>query len=294
MASEGSGPPRGLSVVMPAFNEELGIEGAVAGVRDVLVRVEGPSEILVVDDGSTDATAARAARAGARVLSLPENGGYGGALKFGIASARYDRIAIIDADGTYPPDAIPELLAAGDRYAMVVGARIGESVSIPWARRPAKWVLTRLASYLAGRPIPDLNSGLRVMDRTLVERFEHLLPSGFSFTTTLTLAALCSGKLVAYRPISYYERVGASKIRSTHALEFLLLVLRTVVYFNPLKVFLPLGAVFFGGGLAKFGYDLVIGNLSESALLGFLGGALLWAVGLLSDQISRLALRGGR
>ena len=106
------------------------------------------------------------------------------------------------------------------------------------------------------------------------------------------MAAICSDQLVHFHPIEYYEREGQSKIRPVHALDFLLLVLRTVVYFNPLKVFLPLGAFLFLIGLAKFAYDLVIGNLSETALLGFLGAAIVWAVGLLSDQISRLALRG--
>jgi hypothetical protein len=188
---------------------------------------------------------------------------------------------------------IPELLACLDDYDMVVGARVRPGAAVPRLRRPAKWLLTRLASYLAGRPIPDLNSGLRVLRRDVVERFAHLLPTGFSFTTTITLAVLCSGGQVRYQPVDYRERVGVSKIRPVHAFEFLMLVLRTVVYFNPLKVFLPLGALLFAGGLAKFAYDLVIGNFSETALLGFLGGALVWAVGLLSDQIARLALGRG-
>jgi glycosyltransferase involved in cell wall biosynthesis len=294
MASEPLPRDRGVSVVIPAFNEQGAVGAAVADVKAVLASCDADWEIIVVDDGSTDATAERAERAGARLISLPENRGYGAALKTGIANARHDRIVITDADGTYPADVLPELLAHADSYDMVVGARMGENVAIPLLRRPAKWLLGRLASYLAGRSIPDLNSGLRVIDRALVERFAHVLPSGFSFTTTITLAALCNDRLVFYHPIEYYERVGESKIRPTHAAEFLLLVLRTTVYFNPLKVFLPLGAIFFLGGFAKFVYDLVIGNLSETALLGFLGAALLWAVGLLSDQIARVGLRGSR
>jgi glycosyltransferase involved in cell wall biosynthesis len=290
----GEGPPmmRGVSVVVPAYNEERAIERCLDELRTELASVDRDCELIVVDDGSSDRTRQLAEKAGARVIALPENRGYGAALKAGVAAARYDTIAITDADGTYPASALPELLALADRYDMVVGARTGANVAHPLLRRPAKWVLRRLASYLAGRRIPDLNSGLRVMNRRLIERFEHLLPSGFSFTTTITLAALCSDQLVTYHPIDYRERIGDSKIRPTHALEFLLLVLRTVVYFNPLKVFLPLGAVFVLGGSAKFVYDLVIGNLSETALLGFLGGALLWAVGLLSDQIARVGLRG--
>ncbi len=283
----------GVSIVIPAFNEE----GAVAdGVREVLAvmeRVGVDFELVVVDDGSEDRTAEQAEQAGARVVSLPENQGYGAALKAGINRTQYDVIVITDADGTYPADSIPVLLDELDEYDMVVGARVGEHVAIPLARRPAKWFLRRLASYLAGREIPDLNSGLRVMRRTLVKRFEHLLPSGFSFTTTITLASLCSGSLVRYSPIDYRKRIGDSKIRPTHAVEFLLLILRTIVYFNPLKVFIPLGAVFFAGGSAKFVYDLYIGNLSESAIMGFMGAAILWAVGLLSDQISRIGLRPG-
>jgi hypothetical protein len=129
------------------------------------------------------------------------------------------------------------------------------------------------------------------MRKSLVKRFEHLLPAGFSFTTTITLASLCSGSLVRYSPIDYRVRIGESKIRPGHAIEFLLLILRTIVYFNPLKVFIPVGGLFFFLGLVKFFYDLRLGNFSETALLGFLGAAILWAVGLLSDQISRIGLR---
>lgn len=283
----------GVSIVIPAFNEEGAID---EGVRDVLAVMEKsgiPFELVVVDDGSADRTAELAEAAGARVVSLPENQGYGAALKAGINRTRHDIIVITDADGTYPAEQIPVLLGELGEYDMVVGARIGANVAIPMVRRPAKWFLRKLASYLAGREIPDLNSGLRVMRRSLVKRFEHLLPSGFSFTTTITLASLCSGSLVRYSPIDYHERIGESKIRPTHAIEFLLLILRTIVYFNPLKVFIPLGAVFFIGGSGKFIYDMYIGNLSESALMGFLGAAILWAVGLLSDQISRIGLRPG-
>jgi hypothetical protein len=173
---------------------------------------------------------------------------------------------------------------------MVVGARVGDDVHIPGARRPAKWLLRRLASYLAGQRIPDLNSGLRVVRRRLVERFDHLLPSGFSFTTSITLAALCSDTLVHYHPINYRPRVGRSKVRALHAFEFLMLILRTVVFFNPLKVFLPLGGVLFLVGFGKFLWDLFIGDFSDTVVMGFLGAVIVWSVGLLSDQISRVAL----
>jgi glycosyltransferase involved in cell wall biosynthesis len=284
----------GVSVVVPAYNEEAAIDAAIRELRGVLATLECESELIVVNDGSTDRTLELARAAGATVLDLPENRGYGAALKAGIRAAKFETIVITDADGTYPAEEIPALLDRADRYDMVVGARTGANVAIPFARRPAKWLLTRLASYLAGCSIPDLNSGLRVLKRRHVRRFEHVLPSGFSFTTSITLASLCSDLLVAYHPIDYRERTGQSKIRPTHAIEFAILILRTIVYFNPLKVFLPLGAFFFFGGAVKFVYDLFIGNLSETAVLGFLGGIMIWAVGLLSDQIARTGLGGGR
>jgi hypothetical protein len=173
---------------------------------------------------------------------------------------------------------------------MVVGARIGQNVNIPLQRRPAKWVLAKLSGYLAEQPIPDLNSGLRVLKRDLVRKYEHLLPDGFSFTTTITLALLCNHYRVHYHTINYAKRVGASKIRPAHAYQFLMLILRTVVYFNPLRVFLPLGLVFFLAGIAKFIYDIFLWNLSESAVMGILSGVIIWCVGLLADQISKIAM----
>ena len=280
----------GVSIVMPAFDEEEGISFSVRDLRNVMDDLGKPYELVVVDDGSTDATAELAAREGARVISLPRNVGYGGALKAGIARAMYDTIVITDADGTYPADAVPALLEFAGDFDMVVGARIGDNVRIPAMRIPAKWVLARLASYLAGQPIPDLNSGLRVVRREMVERFEFLLPSGFSFTTSITLAALCNERLVHYHPIDYRARLGDSKIRPFHAFEFLMLILRTVVFFNPLKVFLPLGAILFLVGLGKFIWDLFIGDFSDTVVMGFLGAVLVWSVGLLSDQISKTAL----
>ncbi len=286
---------KGISIVIPAFNEEAGIIKSLKEVKDALKSVPYEYEIIVVDDGSEDKTAELiCAEEGVELIQSPENRGYGASLKTGIRAAAFDIIVITDADGTYPAYSIPQLVDCLEHYDMVVGSRTGDEVNIPTIRKPAKWFLTKLASYLAERHIPDLNSGLRVMRRSLVQRFEHILPSGFSFTTTISLASLCTGCLVAYVPINYYARMGTSKIRPTHAFDFLLLIIRTTVYFNPLKIFLPLGAIFFIGGFTKFIYDIYIGNLSETALLGFLGAALLWAVGLISDQISRVNLRPTR
>jgi len=292
MVAESDGPryERAVSVVIPAYEEAAHVADGIQAVRNVLDASSWRYEIIVVDDGSSDGTGEAAAATGVRVLRHRRNRGYGAALKRGIEAARHDWILITDADGTYPAEAIPSLLDRAADNDMVVGARTGDSVKIPLLRRPAKSFLRWLASYLAGQPLPDLNSGLRLMRRDLVERYVHLLPSGFSFTTTITLSAACNDHPVEYVPIDYHARLGESKIRAWHAYEFTLLILRTIVFFNPLKVFIPLGVVLAVAGGAKFVYDVTRNNLSESAVLAFLGALIIWAVGLLADQNARIAM----
>ena len=280
-----------VTVVIPAYNERDGIGPTVTEVRRVLEASGHAFEVLVVDDGSTDGTGQAASAAGAVVVRLAENRGYGDALKTGIVRSHGDLVVIIDGDGTYPPDAIPALLDQASDADMVVGARSNRDVSVPHHRRPAKQLLTWLASYLAATRIPDLNSGLRVLKRSVLGQFMHLLPSGFSFTTTITLAMLCTGHRVVYVPVSCRPRVGSSKLRAAEFATFIMLVLRTVVLFNPLRVFLPLGAALFVIGLIKFAYDVTIWNLSETAVMAFLAAIVVWAVGLLADMIARLQLR---
>jgi glycosyltransferase involved in cell wall biosynthesis len=289
-AGEGAAE-RAVSVVIPAFNEAPHVADHVRAVAAELERSGWQHELIVVDDGSTDATAQAASDAGARVFRQATNRGYGASLRLGISQARHGWILITDADGTYPPAAIPHLLERASGREMVVGARTGAHVEIPPSRRPAKWFLTRLASYLTATPIPDLNSGMRLMRRELVRRYEHLLPDGFSFTTTITLCAACNGHPTEFVPVDYAKRQGTSKIRARHAYDFLILILRTIVLFNPLKVFLPLGALLFVVGLAKFVYDCFRRNLSESAVLALLGALIVWCVGLLADQTARTAFR---
>ena len=291
VADGGRALDRAVTIVIPAFNEGAHVAGQIESVRTVMDRSGWRYEIIVVDDGSKDETAQRAIEVGdVRVLRHKRNKGYGAALKNGVRAASYDWILITDADGTYPTEAIPELLAAAPENDMVVGSRTGKSVAIPLERRPAKAFLNKFASFLAGTEIPDLNSGLRLMRKDLVQRYEHLLPQGFSFTTTITLASLVNGHQVEYLPIDYHARLGQSKIRPRHAYDFTLLILRTIVFFNPLKVFIPAGAALFLAGIAKLVYDIFKNNLSESAVFGLLGGLLVWAVGLLADQNSRIAM----
>lgn len=279
-----------VSIIIPAYNEQEGIGKQISGIQSVVNNIAWDYEIIVVNDGSTDNTLDEIKKHDVKLINHPINRGYGAALKSGIASAESEVIMIIDADVTYPVSYIPELLNKILSYDMVVGARITNQVEIPWERKYAKWVLRKLAGYLANNEIPDLNSGMRVMKKSIVTKYFNILPSGFSFTTTITLAMLCNDYLVYYHTIDYKKRLGKSKIKPIDAYHFLILILRTIIFFNPLKVFLPLGALFFLLGFSKFIYDLFIGTISETALLGFLGAFIFWAIGLLSDQIARVGL----
>jgi hypothetical protein len=198
---------------------------------------------------------------------------------------------IMDADCTYPPDAIPKLYSKLADADMVVGLRALSSSGVAWSRRPGKWMLNRLATYLVGRDVPDLNSGQRVMRRDVVMQYLHLCPTGFSFTSTITLATMVNGHNVVFEPIEYAPRVGSSKIRPSHFGSFVLLVVRAVVLFNPLKVFLPLGALAFAIGVLKLIQDVALWNLSETAVMAFLSAIVIWAVGLLADMIARLQVQ---
>lgn len=280
-----------LAVVIPAHNEEHAIKPTIERVRNVLGAMPLRWDVVLVDDGSADGTRAVAESVGVAVIASPVNRGYGWALKRGIAATRSEFVAILDADGTYPPEALPKLLELARSADMSVGDRSATINNVPWVRRPAKWVLSKLANFLARQKIPDLNSGLRVFRRQSLERFIALLPDGFSFTSTITLCMMCSYMHVVYMPIDYGKRIGHSKIRPVDFLNFILLVLRIVVLFQPLRVFMPLGAVLFALGVAKTIYDITLWNLSESAVFFLLAALIIWSLGLIADMISRLHLR---
>jgi glycosyltransferase involved in cell wall biosynthesis len=280
-----------LTVVIPAYNEEGAVGDTVGELQATLSRLPLRFEIVVVDDGSADETRREAKRAGARVIGSRVNGGYGSALKRGILNSDSEYVAIIDADGTYPPEALIPMLYMAESADMVVGDRSGAMKNVPLIRRPAKRFLSALANYLARYKIPDLNSGLRVFKRDSLTRFIPLLPDAFSFTTTITLCMLSSKMAVEYVPVGYAKRVGQSKIRPRDFGNFILLVLRILVLFQPLRVFLPLGTALFLLGIAKTIYDITLANLSESAIFALLAALLIWSLGLIADMISRLHLR---
>jgi glycosyltransferase involved in cell wall biosynthesis len=276
-----------VTVVIPAYNEEKGVGPVVRAVRDVLDQAGIRSEVIVVDDGSSDKTAEAAHAAGARVLRHRSNRGYGAALKTGIASARHDVVAITDADGTYPCEAIPELVSELEQADMVVGARIGRNVHIPMIRRPAKWALKQLANYVTNANIPDLNSGLRVFRREMAMQYFSILPDMFSFTTTITLAMHSDKYAVRYIPIDYHQRTGHSKIVPWDAGSFAILILRTAMLFRPLRVFLPLVMMCLLYGFTKMGIDIARDpNISASALLALVSALLILLIGTLGDAIA--------
>jgi glycosyltransferase involved in cell wall biosynthesis len=294
-------PQDGVTIVVPAYDEESGIEGVVE--RLLGLDLGRPTELLVVDDGSRDGTARVLGRLGEAnerltVLRHATNRGYGAALKTGIRAASHPIVVITDADGTYPEDRIVDLLGRVDDGAeMAVGSRTGADVHIPWQRRPAKRALRAIASYLAGEAIPDLNSGLRAIRRDLCLRYESIFPDGFSFTTTITLASLTNHHRVDYVEIDYAQRSGSSKIRPIRdTLGFLALIIRTVVYFNPLKVFYPLGVLLAVLFLASLSYDLFLveggANLGDKTVLLFVALVQTLTLGLVADLIDKKSRLG--
>lgn len=293
---------KSVSVVIPAYNEEAAVREQVENVRRVLNSHAIVHEIVVVDDGSQDRTVEEALKSQARVLRHPANRGYGAALKTGILAAKYDPIVITDADGTYPAEEIPSLLAKLETADMVVGARIGAEVHIPWIRRPAKKFLGWLAARIAGQAIPDLNSGLRAFRRECVRQYFSILSNRFSFTTTVTLALFADDYLITYHPINYYQRVGKSKITPRHFMDFTILVLRMAMLFQPLKVFTPMAFFCSLLGAMKVFYDVATvfpraasvdwslfyqPVLSTSAILLLLVGLQLLLIGMVADGVVR-------
>lgn len=278
------------SIVIPTYNEEQSIGEVLESTIQAMGQSDVTHEIIVVDDGSEDGTAETARRKGVKLIQHPLNKGYGAALKTGIRHASYNIIVTIDADGTYCSQDIPRLLTEMTRSDMVVGARVGKEVKVPALRRPAKWLLTQLANYLTGARIPDLNSGLRAFRKEVAMEFFRILPSGFSFTATITLTMLSNDYIVTYIPISYHERVGQSKIKPFHdTANFLQLIVRTAMYFAPLKVFLPISLALFVISIIVAIYSvLVLRKIMDVTVVVTMLAALQIAItGLLADLIDK-------
>jgi len=219
-------------------------------------------------------------------LRHERNRGYGASLKTAIRQARFPILVITDADGTYPFEDLPRLLDCLADADMVVGARTGEKVAIPLVRRPAKWLLSVLANRLSGVVIPDLNSGFRIFRKEGVTHYFHILPNRFSFTTTLTLAMLADGYRVRYVPIDYHKREGQSKIKPFDAIGFFILILRTISYFNPLRIFAPIFLMLLLLAIGKSAYDIFwLGNITDTTTLLWLMSLQVLLIGLVADLV---------
>jgi glycosyltransferase involved in cell wall biosynthesis len=282
---------KNLSVIIPVYNEEKVVGETINGLKKELTRLNLDYEIIVVNDASTDKTKEILEKTeGIKLINHPENRGYGAALKTGIKNSIYDWILIIDADGTYPNESIADLIKYASDYDMVVGARTGKKVKIPLIRRPAKWIINKLANYLSKTKIPDLNSGLRIMKKPLLEKFIHILPDGFSLTTTITLAALTNDYTIKYIPINYSERVGKSKIRPIRdTLIFFQLIIRTILYFNPLKVFVPFSLILFllGVGIFFYSYFFMTRILDVTVAVILISSIQILAIGMIADLVTK-------
>jgi glycosyltransferase involved in cell wall biosynthesis len=283
--------PDSVTVVLPAFNEGDSIGQVVTELR----AAADWFEILVIDDGSTDGTGSAAADAGARVIRHPYNKGNGAAVKSAIRAAGSEWIAIVDADGQHRPGDAVHLVSRLGEYDLVVGARHPRTQATT-GRRLGNALLNWLASYLTGREIPDLTSGFRAARRDHLLEFIHLLPNGFSTPTTTTLAFLKAGYNVTFEPVDARARVGASKIRfASDGATFLLILLKVITIFSPLRIFAPISALSFAVGAAYGAWNFIYhSRIPNGAVVLLLFSIMIMLVGLVSEQIATLRFEGRR
>jgi len=281
--------PSAISIVIPALNEEEAIGDVVSQLR-----AEAPwKEILVVDDGSHDETAARASQAGAEVVRHPYTKGNGAAVKTGIRRAQGEFVLIVDADGQHSPSDARRLVQRLGEYDLVIGARSAQTQATI-GRRFGNQLLNRLASHLTGRVVADLTSGFRGARREHLREFLHMLPNGFSTPTTTTLAFIKAGYNVAFEPVEARTRIGQSKIRfARDGARFFLILLKVITIFSPLRVFAPisvasllLGVIY---GVVNFA---MYGRIPNGAVILILFAVIVFLVGLISEQISSLRFDG--
>lgn len=281
-----------VSIVVPCYNEE----NSVRSTLDELTRaMEGgtPYEIIFVNDGSSDRTGEILATfegiPNVRTIAHEANRGYGAALKTGIRNARARLIAITDADGTYPNDQLPDLVARCADRDMVVGARTGQLVIYSKLRAFPKYFLKKWVSYLARQKVPDINSGMRVFRKDLAESFFGILPNSFSFTITITLASLTTYRNVEFVPINYAPREGKSKIKPIRdTLRFMKIILRTGVYFAPVRAFLPIFLMMLAMTVLSLVYDVaVLDDLTDKTVLMFLFLLMTGMFILIADMIDK-------
>lgn len=285
--------PEQVSVLIPAFNEGASIAGVVEAVQSAGEWLE----VLVVDDGSQDNTSEAAIGAGARVIRHPYNKGNGAAVKTAVREARGEFVILMDGDGQHSPEDIRKLIAPLGDYDLVVGSRTWSSQA-SLSRGMGNAALARLASFFAGFPIPDLTSGFRAARRERMGEFLHLLPNGFSYPTTSTLAFLKVGYDVTFVPIEGKKRSEDSQSKMHPWAEggrFLMIILRMITLFSPLRVFVPISALFFVLGSGYLVYTIATElHVTNTSVLLITASAVLFLFGLLSEQISAAMFRPRR
>jgi glycosyltransferase involved in cell wall biosynthesis len=284
--------PATVSVVIPAFEEARAV-----GVVVNSMRAAAPwREILVIDDGSSDETATVAAAAGAQVIRHPYNKGNGAAVKTGIRRASGEYVVIVDADGQHSAGDALRLVAFLGEYDLVVGTRAGSIQQASAARHMGNNLLNRVAGYLTGREIPDLTSGLRAARTSGLREFLHLLPNGFSTPTTTTLAFVKAGYSVRFEPITVGARLGKSKIKLvSDGARFLMILLKVITVFSPLRIFLPVAGAFFTLGAAYAIWTTITRHdITDSSVLLLVLAVVIFLVGLVSEQISTMRSEGPR
>ena len=278
-----------VSVVLAAYNEEICIVEELQIVKRAMDASPFSYEVIVIDDGSSDATATLVSGLNwVRLLKHRLNMGSGAARKTGTLAARGDVVVWSDVDLTYPNDRIPDLIdhMIKTDADQVVGARDSERGTMKWLRVPAKFMIRKLACFLTGSQIPDLNSGLRAFRRDVAMQYIDLLPKGFSCVTTITLAFLCNGYSVEYMPIHYNKRAGVSKFHPfKDTYRYITQVARMVTYFEPLKIFLPLSLTMLGLGTVSSIVNLMrpSGTMQEMDLIILVGGILVGILGVMAD-----------
>lgn len=280
-------PAVDVSVVLPAYNEHAAITSVIEDVRASLETTDYVYEIVVVDDNSSDDTPDQAAALGVRVVRRRHNGGSGASRKTGVKVARGEWVVMLDADGSYHPADIPSLLEHLPRFDQVNGARKREEGTMKLLRVPMKWFIRQLASYLSGYRIPDLNTGMKAFKRDLMRRYLWVVSDGFSCVTSMTLAFLCNGHSVKYVPTDYHPRIGASKFHPVKdTLAYLNTVFRLVIYFQPRRVFFPLGFIFAIIGVIRAWINwTAVGHMGTADVAILLFAAVVFMVGVMADVI---------
>jgi glycosyltransferase involved in cell wall biosynthesis len=284
-----------VSIVLPVYNEVEHLREEIDRIRGAMDASEYTYEIIVIDDGSTDGSAELAATIeGIRFIRFLQNRGSGSSRKAGTGMARGRVTVWTDVDMTYPNDTIPQLVKELDGYDQVVGARTTEEGTKKALRVPAKWFIRRLASFLTSTKIPDLNSGFRAFRTDVARQYINQLPPGFSCVTTMTMTFLSGGYSVKYIPIEYGKRAGQSKfhpIKDTR--RYGIQVVRMVLSYNPLRIFMPIGFVLLGLGIGKGIYDYVVHDLrlTTNTLLILFASFQVFAIGLLADLVVRATRR---